>query len=40
MLRREWNGSRSGERAGEAREDHEVGMKLDLLDSAYAERAE
>jgi hypothetical protein len=39
-LRREWNGSRSGERGGEAGEDHKVGVKLHLLDLAHAERAE
>jgi hypothetical protein len=40
-LRREWYcGSRSRQRGGEAGEDHEVGVKLYLLDPANAERAE
>lgn len=39
-LRGEWNGSRSRQGGGEAGEDHEVGVKLDLLDTANAERAE
>jgi hypothetical protein len=38
-LRREENGSRSGERAGEPREDSEIGVERDPLDTAHAERA-
>jgi hypothetical protein len=39
-LRREWNGSRSGERGCERGEDAEVGVKRDLLDPTDAERGE
>ena len=37
-LRREGNGSRPGERAGEPREDGEVGVQLDALQSSDAQR--
>src|SRR5438067_2230669 len=39
-LRREWYGSRSGGRAGEAGEDAEVGVKRDLLKPTDSDRAE
>jgi len=39
-LRREWNGSRSGERRGELREDAEVGVERDSFQAADAKRAE
>ena len=38
-LGREWYGSRSGERAGEAGQDAEVGVKRDLLKPANSDRA-
>jgi hypothetical protein len=37
-LRREGNGSRSGERAGELNEDRQVGVKLDALKATNSER--
>ena len=39
-LRREWNGSRSGERHGKRGEDAEVGVERDSIEAANAERAE
>ena len=39
-LRREWNGSRSRECAREPSEDAEVGVKLNAVDAADADRAE
>ena len=39
-LRREWNGSRSGERDGEPREHHEVGVKRDPLKPANPQGGE
>ena len=36
---REWNGSRSGERDGEPREHHEVGVKRDPLKPANPQGA-
>ena len=39
-LRREWNGSRSGKRGGEAGEHDEVGVERDPLQAAHAERSE
>ena len=38
--RREWNGSLSRERAREPSEDAEVGVKLNAVDAADADRAE
>jgi hypothetical protein len=38
LLSREWNGSRSCEGAGEAGEDAEVGVKLNLREATDAER--
>ena len=37
-LRREWYSSGAGERGGEAGEDAEVGVKLDLREAADAKR--
>ena len=39
-LRREWNGSRSHKRAREPSEDAKVGVKLNAVDAADADRAE
>ncbi len=39
-LRREQNGSRSGERGTEHREHGQIGMQLNASESAYAERPE
>ena len=39
-LGREWNGSRPRERAREPNEDAEVGVKLNAVDAADADRAE
>ena len=38
--RRQWNGSRSRERARESSEDAEVIVKLNAVDAADADRAE
>jgi hypothetical protein len=39
-LRREWNGSRFGERAGELGEDRQVGVQPNAVQSTDAERRE